>query len=150
MGFQTVLCLIILLYVSKSQLFFPIWIIIVLVYRIWETCRNKLKNHPVSKIVLTFQFNVRKKCSSDLKAASNFWINRKKNLTEGQNFFENKRIFEPIKRGFSKLYHKEWEHYFWFGDCFHKKRRGISYRGVPWTFVINTNQHADLLNLFFV
>ena len=37
---------------SKSQLFFPIWIVIVLKYSIWESSRNKLKNHSVSKIVL--------------------------------------------------------------------------------------------------
>ena len=35
---------------SKSQLFFPIWIVIVLKYSIWESS----KNHSVSKIVLNF------------------------------------------------------------------------------------------------
>ena len=35
--------------VYKSQLFFPIWIIM---YAILETYRNKLKKHSVSKIVL--------------------------------------------------------------------------------------------------
>ena len=39
---------------SKSQLFVPIWILIVLKYSIWESSRNKLKNHSVSSIVLTF------------------------------------------------------------------------------------------------
>ena len=34
--------------------FFPILIIIVLIYWIWETARNQLKKHSVSKIGLTF------------------------------------------------------------------------------------------------
>ena len=29
--------------------FFPIWIFIVLIYQVWETSRNKLKKHSVSK-----------------------------------------------------------------------------------------------------
>ena len=29
--------------------FFPIWIIIVLIYKIWENYRNKLKKHSVTK-----------------------------------------------------------------------------------------------------
>ena len=37
------------LHVSKSQYFFPIWILIVLIYYIWETSRNKLKKHSVTK-----------------------------------------------------------------------------------------------------
>ena len=36
------------LHVPKSQLFFPILILIVLTYFIWETSRNKLKKHSVS------------------------------------------------------------------------------------------------------
>ena len=32
------------LHASKSQSFFPIWIIIVLIFYIWETSRNKLKS----------------------------------------------------------------------------------------------------------
>ena len=39
------------LYISKSQLFFPIWILIVLICQIWETSRIKLKKHSVSKNV---------------------------------------------------------------------------------------------------
>ena len=39
-----------ILYVSKSQYFFPIWIIIVLIHYIWETYRKKLKKHSVTKI----------------------------------------------------------------------------------------------------
>ena len=34
---------------SKSQLFVPIWILIVLKYSIWESSRNKLKNHSVAR-----------------------------------------------------------------------------------------------------
>ena len=34
--------------------FFPIWILIVLMYWIWETSRNKSKKYSVEKIVLTF------------------------------------------------------------------------------------------------
>ena len=37
------------LHVSKSQYFFPIWILIVLIYYIWETSRNKSKKHSVTK-----------------------------------------------------------------------------------------------------
>ena len=29
--------------------FFPIWILIVLIYYIWETSRDKLKKHSVTK-----------------------------------------------------------------------------------------------------
>jgi len=29
--------------------FFPIWIVIILIYYIWETSRNKLKKHSVTK-----------------------------------------------------------------------------------------------------
>ena len=35
--------------VSKSQCFFPIWILIFLIYYTWETSRNKLKKHSVTK-----------------------------------------------------------------------------------------------------
>ena len=37
------------LHVSKSQWFFPIWILIFMIYYIWETSRNKLKKHSVTK-----------------------------------------------------------------------------------------------------
>ena len=64
----------------KSQYFFPIWILIVIIYWIWETSRNNLKSILLPKIVLTFQrFTVWINCSSDLKtfaysrpSASNF------------------------------------------------------------------------------
>ena len=42
------------LHVSRSQLFSPIWILIVQMHWIWETSRNKLKNNYVSKIIRTF------------------------------------------------------------------------------------------------
>ena len=35
----------IFLHVSKFQYFFPIWILIVLIYEVWETFRNKLTEH---------------------------------------------------------------------------------------------------------
>ena len=40
--------------VSKSQYFFPIWILVFPMYLIWKTSRNKLKKHSISKFVLTF------------------------------------------------------------------------------------------------
>ena len=33
----------------KSQYLFPIWILIFLIYEIWESSRNKLKKHSVTK-----------------------------------------------------------------------------------------------------
>ena len=33
----------------NSYIFFPIWILIVLIYQIWETSRNKSKMHSVTK-----------------------------------------------------------------------------------------------------
>ena len=33
----------------NPNIFFPIWILIVLIYYIWETPRNKLKKHSVTK-----------------------------------------------------------------------------------------------------
>jgi hypothetical protein len=65
--------------------------LIVLIYKIWETSRNKLKKH----------FTVRKNCSSDLKifansrpSASDFKKNSRSQehffLTVGQNNFGNK------------------------------------------------------------
>ena len=47
--------------VSKSQYFSPIWIIIVLIYSKWETSRNKLKMHSVTKNCSDLS-----DCSSDL------------------------------------------------------------------------------------
>jgi hypothetical protein len=37
------------MHVSKSQSFFPIWIIFVIMYYIWETSRNKLRKHSFQK-----------------------------------------------------------------------------------------------------
>ena len=37
------------LHVSKPQYFFPIWILIVIIYQIWETSRNTLKKYSVTK-----------------------------------------------------------------------------------------------------
>ena len=69
---------------SKSQLFFPIWALIILMCLIWETSRNKLKNILFQKSV--WPFTVQIKCSSDLK---NFWNSRLKaeNL---QKFWDHK------------------------------------------------------------
>ena len=57
------------LQISKYQLFFPIRIMIFPMYLIWETSRNKLKKHSVSKIGLTFHWL--KNCSRDLKIFTN-------------------------------------------------------------------------------
>ena len=38
----------------NPNIFFPIWILIVLIYYKWETSRNKLKSILLAKIVLTF------------------------------------------------------------------------------------------------
>ena len=37
------------LHVSKSQYFFPIWILIFLIYYVWVISRNKLKKHSITK-----------------------------------------------------------------------------------------------------
>ena len=59
-----------ILHVSKSQLFSLIWIIIVLIYKIWETSRNNYwKSILFQKLFWssTAQIN----CSSDLKLFTN-------------------------------------------------------------------------------
>ena len=38
----------------NSKYFFPIWIWIILMYKIWETSKNKLKKYSGSNIILTF------------------------------------------------------------------------------------------------
>ena len=84
-----------LLHVSKSQLFFPNLILIVLIYSIWQ----KLKSILIQK--LFWPFTVWINCSSDLKNFANSWPSASNSksfsqsleqfiLAVGQNDFVNK------------------------------------------------------------
>ena len=85
----------------NPNIFFPIWIIIVPIYSMWETSRNKLKKYFVTNQKLFWPFTVRLNCSSDFKnfanscpSASNFKsfspLLEQFFLTVGQNNFGNK------------------------------------------------------------
>ena len=91
------------LYVSQSQWFLPIWILIVLICKIYETSRNKLKKHSVTK-KLFWPFTVWISCSSNLNFFENFRpsVSNFKSfsqsleqffLTVGQNNFGNEVPF---------------------------------------------------------
>ena len=80
------------------MVFFPIWIIIVLMYWIWETSRKKLENILFQK--LYWPSTVRINCSNNPKIFANSWPSKfqkfftiKFVLTVGQNNFGNKIAF---------------------------------------------------------
>ena len=75
----------------NPNIFFQIWILILLIYYIWETSsRNKLKKKTFYYQKLFWPFTVWINCSCDLKKFANFW-------PSGSNF---KRFFWSLKHFF--------------------------------------------------
>ena len=111
------------MHVSKSH-FSPIWIWIVLIYKIWETFRNKLEKHSVDKNCFELSLSIWINCSNDLKnfansrpSASNFKsFSRSLEqffLTVGQNNFGNKIPF---------LFETDFLPFFWTGKNWELKK----------------------------